>query len=319
VADGTTDQRKDEGSEEMKSDRGQRLLRALTTAILAAVAMVIVGGTLAAQSGGTRPDPTREAARVKYDAAHWPQSARRGGFVLEDVTLPGLVGAAVEFDSNGECTRIFSSDQGQKRVVVELSVRDTVADAQALLLDHVASVQSAKTLPSAASKGIRAGDVGYIGYGGKDSSRFSWIAFSIGNLSFRVLDLVPDAGASDDVLVATQTLSDRATALPPLPANAPLPKPKISAFSVESPTVAMGRSTVLTVAATDPTGRAPTLDFVVGGAPNGVGAQGYVEQDDSGAWRFFATGAGKATLTVRVLGRNGVVESRDVAIEVVKS
>ena len=284
--------------------------------VAAVFASLVAGGFALAQEAGA-VDFTLEAARAKYAAAQWPQGARRAGFVLEDLALPGLTGRDCEFRAD-DVARHYADAKGVDRVLIEMTVGETAADAHAVLLRHVAYVQSTKTLPTAAARGIRAGDVGYVGNGGKDGSKIAWLAFVVGNLEFRVVNLAPDLDGAPDPKPLVELLSQRATAQSPLAEGVPVPKPEVKDFHAAQPTVAAGDSIVLDVAATDPTGRAAQFDFVVGGAQNGAGGQGYVEPDEQGRWRFFATGAGPATLTVRVLGRNGTIATKDFALTITK-
>ncbi len=282
---------------------------------LAALFAGLGASVLHAQSAPTPSDPTIEAARVRYLAAEWPSGERRPGFALEDLTFAGLVGAKVEYDASG-VSRKFSDSAGVARVLVELAVADEVATAHATLLRHLGFVQSTKLLPTAASRGIRAGDLGYIGYGGRDGSKISWLAFVVGNLEFRVVDLDPDAVGAVDVRPIVESIAARALALPALPAGAPLPRPTIERFSAELQNVTAGESLALEVDAREPSGAAAAVDFVVGGWQQG---QGYVERDEAGRWRFHATGAGKVEITLKALGRNGTTSTRTLTLEIAKS
>ncbi len=285
-------------------------------AAAALVVSALVAAAPAARAQATPPaDPTLELARTKYSPAEWPRGERRDGFVLEELSLPGLAGREVEFEPV-VVARTYADAKGVARVLVEMEVGESVADAHAALLRHVAYVQSTKTLATAASRSLRAGDVGYVAYGGKDVSRIAWVAFVVGNLEFRVVKLEPDAEGAPDLAPLVELLSARALALPPLAADAPVSKPQVRRFTAERATFPAGASILLDVAATDPTGRAPRLDFEIGAAPNGRGGQGYVEPDDQGRWRFHATGPGHATIIARVLGRNGTTATKSIAVEI---
>jgi hypothetical protein len=256
-------------------------------------------------------DPTLELARSKYKPEEWPMGERRDGFVLEDVELPGLVGGPTEF-AGGEVQRTFADAQGKERLLVEMTVYDQVADAHAALLRHVAYVQSTKTLATTASKGFRAGDVGYVAMGGKAGDKLAWIAFVFGNVEFRVLNLEPDAAGAADLKSAVERIAARIAAAPKLADSQHVSAPVVKSFSAERSSFPAGTVVLLDLAADDPTGRAPRFDFVVGSP-----GQGYVEQDEQGRWRFHSTGPGRSTLTLLVLGRNGVTATKplDVVIE----
>lgn len=266
----------------------------------------------AARGGGQELDPLIERTRARYDVARWPQGVRRAGFDLGAVELTGLVGGKVEHDAGG-VTRKFVDASGVARVLVELQVGEQAADAHAALLRHVAYVQSTKFLPTAAERGIRAGDLGYIGYGGRDGSKIAWLAFVVGNLEFRVKNLDPDAAGAVDVTPHVEAIADRAMAQEALPDGAPLPKPAIARFATEAPGVKAGESLLLDVVARDVDGRPAALDFVVGGWQQG---QGYVELDEQGRWRFHATGRGATELTVRALGRNGTTTTQTLKLTI---
>src|SRR5215813_970094 len=149
--------------------------------VLALLAVALASRELRAQSGAVDPNhnPVIDAAAANYDAAHWPAGTRRAGCDLGALSLSGLDGKACERDGLG-VTRRFADAQGRDVVLVEMAVADTVDAAHALLLRHIAFVQSTKTLPTAASRGIDAGDVGFIGFGGKEQDRIAWLAFAAG-------------------------------------------------------------------------------------------------------------------------------------------
>lgn len=303
-----------------------QLHRILGRPALAAASLLVGGWFAVAASNGLRAqdapvpgpaahvDVTLAAAQAKYDAAHWPQGERRGGLVLADIELPGLTGGEVVFSASG-VSRRYADSAATPRVLVELAVSDTIKEAHAELLRHIAYVQSTKTLPTAAARGIRAGDLGYIGYGGKDGSKIAWLAFVVGNLELRVSNLAPDAEGAVDVKPLVELIAARALAQPVLAADVPLPRPTITRFVADERRVAAGSSLLLDVVAVDPTGKPADLDFIVGGSDQG---QGYVEQDDQARWRFYATGIGRTTLTVKVLGRNGTTATKELVVEVIR-
>lgn len=285
----------------------------VTTSLGCALAWVLAAGAGAfGQEAPGAGDPALELAREKYAPQQWPRGERRDGFVLDELSLPGLSGLEVEFRS-GDVARAYADPAGVRRLLVEMTVGEGVAEAHAALLSHLAYVQSAKTLATAASRGIRAGDAGYVAYGGRDGSRIAWVAFVVGNLEFRVVNLDPDAPGSPDPAPLVELLAARAAAQPALPAGEPVRKPQVAAFSADRDALRAGESTLLTIAATDPAGAAPRLDFSVGGP-----GQGYVELDDQARWRFFATGAGCASVTLRVLGRNGARATKHLALEITR-
>lgn len=282
--------------------------------VLALLAAAFAGANARAQASGTPIDPNHdpliEAAAAKYDAAHWPAGPRRAGCDLGSLTLNGLDGKACERDELG-VTRRFADAQGRDVVLVEMAVTDTVDAAQQKLLRHIAFVQSTKTLPTAASRDISAGDVGFIGFGGKEQDRIAWLAFVAGNVEFRLVSLNPAATVQPDLRDAAARLTAIVSKSEPVPAGTPLPAPSIDRFSADPAGCAPGGNVRLDVTVKDPSGAKATLDFEVAGT-----AQGYVEDDESGVTRFYATKAGRAVVTLFALGKNGVVAQKSVTIEV---
>jgi hypothetical protein len=280
--------------------------------VLALLAVALASRELCAQTGTIDPnhDPLIEAAAVKYDAAHWPAGARRAGCDLGALTLSGLEGKACERDDLA-VTRRFADAQGRDVVLIEMAVADTVDAAHAKLLRHVAFVQSTKTLPTATSRGITAGDVGFIGFGGKEQDRIAWLAFVAGNVEFRLVSLNPAATVQPDLRDAAARLTALVAKSDAVPAGTPLPAPSIERFNADPVGCAPGESVRLDVTVKDPTGAKAALDFDVAGT-----AQGYVEDDENGLTRFHATKAGQARVTLFALGVNGVVAQKQVTIEV---
>jgi hypothetical protein len=281
---------------------------ALALAFLAAAVWSTDGR---AQSGiPAGQDPLLLATSAKYDSAHWPAGTRRAGCELGALTLGGLQGKPCERDEAG-VTRRFADAQGKDVVLIEMSVADTVEAAHATLLRHIAFVQSTKTLPTASSRGITAGDVGFVGFGGKEQDRIAWLAFVAGNVEFRVVTLNPAATTQPDVRDAVARLSALVEKAAAVPAGTPLPAPTIERFNPEPAACKAGETIRFDVTVKDPSGAKAILDYEVAGT-----AQGYVEDDDTGVARFHATKDGHAVVTLFALGANGVVAQKQVAIEV---
>src|SRR5262245_52495669 len=96
----------------------------MTIAVLGAVITFGVSdasGQDAPQRGaGAQPasgptDPTLELAKTKYSPDQWPRGERRNGFVLEELSLPGLTGEEVEFRSS-DVARGYVDAGGTRRV-----------------------------------------------------------------------------------------------------------------------------------------------------------------------------------------------------------
>jgi len=283
-----------------------------TKLTLTLLAVALASSGLCAQSGAIDPnhDPLIEAAAAKYDASHWAAGARKAGCELGALTLGGLNGKPSARDELG-VTRRFADAQGKDVVLIEMSVADTVEAAHAKLLHHIAFVQSVKTLPSAGSRGITAGDVGFIGFGGTEQDRIAWLAFVAGNVEFRLVSLNPAATVQPDLRDAAARLTALVGKAPAVPVGTPLPAPAIERFAADPTACNAGANVRLDVTVKEPTGAKATLDYEVAGT-----AQGYVEDDDTGVPRFYATKEGHAVVTLFALGVNGVVAQKTVTIEV---
>lgn len=265
-------------------------------------------------TAATESDPAIEAARAKYASAQWSHGARRIGLPLGDLEIAGLRGEEPVFHAGGVSRRYVDATE-VPRVLVELEVAEDAAGAHEGLLRHIAYVQSTKTLPTAASRAIAAGDVGFVGYGGRDGSRIAWLAFASGNLSLRVKNLDPDAVGAVDVTPVVIQVAELAAAQPLVAEGAALPRPQIARFAPEATTVVAGESLRLDLLASDVDGRPVAFDFTVGGWQQG---QGYVEQDEQGAWRFHATGAGTLALTLEARSRFGTTTRQTLELAVTR-
>lgn len=286
---------------------------------LALLVLALGSATLFAQAGGT-PSGSGDvkatvaaAAAEKYDMKHWPAGARRSGCDLGELRLSALSGSEVRRDG-AIVVRHFADAQKRDVVRVEMFVGDTAEAAHARLLQHVAFVQSTKTLPSAASRGITAGDVGFVGYGNKEMDKIAWLAFAAGNVEFRVVSLDPGAPEQPDLRDAAARLTALAQKAAPVAAGAPIPAPAIEVFAAQDGKFAIGDAVRLDVRVQDAAGGVAKLDFEVGGT-----AQGYVEGDDDGFNRFHATKDGHAVVTLFALGSNGVVSEKKLELEIAAS
>ncbi len=301
----------------------------LTMKLAALARMTVVAGSVAgigfaaaepiaaqAAPAAVRPglDPQVEAARAKYEFAGWAKGARRVGLPLAELELAGLRGRDVVFHAGG-VSRRFDDAAGTGRVLVELLVAEDAAGAHEEVLRQIAFVQSTKTLPSAASRGIAAGDVGWIGYGGRDGSKIAWLAFASGNLALRVKSFDPDAAGAVDIAPIVAHVSELAARQPTVADGVALPRPQIARFAPAAESVVAGSPLALDLVAKDLDGRAAAVDFIVGGARQG---QGYVEQDEQGTWQFHATGAGALDLTVEARSRFGTFTRQTVRVTVTR-
>jgi hypothetical protein len=287
-----------------------------TKSALSLLVLSLASAALFAQAGGTPAGAgdvkatIAAAAAEKYDMKHWPAGARRAGCDLGGLRLSALSGSEVQRDG-AIVVRHFADAQKRDVVRVEMFVGDTAEAAHARLLQHVAFVQSTKTLPTAASRGITAGDVGFIGYGNKEMDRIAWLAFAAGNVEFRVVSLDPGTPEQPDLRDAAAQLTALAQKAAPVAAGAPIPAPAIELFSAQDGKWAIGDAVRLDVRVKDVAGGVAKLEFEVGGT-----AQGYVEGDDDGFQRFHATKDGHAIVTLFALGSNGVVSQKSIELEI---
>ncbi len=252
-----------------------------------------------------------EALGARYGADAWPRGARRIGFELGVLTLPGLEGRACERLGETRVIRLFADEQRVDRVLVEMDVQDTVDAAHAALLQQIARVSSGKTLPTTSSRGWSTGDAGFIGYAGTAQERVAWIAFAIGNVAFRMVCLDPRADPHPDLGFLATKLTQAALATATIADDQPLPRPRFERLALDRERCAIDREIAIDSRVVDPLEKPVRVDFEVGGT-----GRGYVETDAQGRRSFHATGAGRVTLTLHALGSNGTVASRSVDLEV---
>ena len=206
----------------------------IALSLLAAALLAAVGWTQAAggpQSSGGK-DAVVEAAAAKYDSAHWPAGERRVGCELGALTLSALTGRPCE-RTGAAVTRRFADAQNKDVLLVEMVVADTAKAAHAKLLDHIAFVQSVKTLPTAQSRGIPAGDVGFVGFGNVEQDKIAWLAFVAGNVEFRVMSLDPGTPVQPNVRDAVARLNALVQQAATVPAGSPIPAPAIENLAAD--------------------------------------------------------------------------------------
>ena len=258
--------------------------------------------------GRSAADPQLVAAVQRYEATKWAATAARAGLDLATVELPGLSGGTITRDASGAMVRAWKDAHGVDRVLVEAATLDTVADAHERHVSTIAFVQTTITLPTTASLGITAGDVGHVGRSGAGPGRISWIAFVRGNVHVRAVCLDPTVDPHPDMGVIAATIDRAILAETPLAPGARPAHPTIEHLTAASTECAAGKSVTLDLAATD----ARLVEWSVGGA-----GQGYVERDSTdGAWKFHATGVGKVEVAVVVSSPRGTSTGASVAIDV---
>jgi hypothetical protein len=273
----------------------------LSIILLLALAAVVT----AEQTPGLAGQRLAEAAQ-RYDSVSWPAGPVRAGLPLMELTIDGYSGGPVDFNPGAPVIRRYADEEGVDRFLVEVSVRETPAGARTVLLENLASVSSPGPVPRVASLDISAGDIGFVGRA--PEKRIAWIAFLRGNVAVRVVCLDPRsdphprmdwiAGAVDQLILGQQVLA----------AGEKAARITITALSTVRQTCRAGDAVALQLQST----AAPTaIHWVVGGP-----GQGYVEQDNSGAWLLYTTKEGGIDLTCHALGPNGFTATRTVTIEV---
>ncbi|MEW6071703.1 MAG: hypothetical protein AB1726_03785 [Planctomycetota bacterium] len=280
----------------------------VSLALTSLLAAVLASAGVAQEAGaGPRPeDPRIERAKARFDFAAWPASEERwDGVPLAALAYPGFVPGDLDFSADGLVTRTYGGEDGRPRFRIEIAIRDTAAAAREALLADLASLASPRPVPTAANAGVAAGDIGFVGFAPRD--RIAWVAFARGNVAVRVASFDPRTSPHPD-LRAVAELTDRLLrARPALAPGTPLARPAIAELRPARTSCRAGEVVPLDVAA----GEILATAWIVGGA-----GQGYVEPGADGRWALHTTKAGRIDLTCRVLGANGLVAARSVAIEV---
>jgi hypothetical protein len=264
--------------------------------------------TKASARSQAAPDAGLEQARKTYRATEWPRGVRYQGFVLGQFALPGLTGREPECLPPAPVQRHYGDDQGRDRVRIEYYLEDTAAQAHERLLGWLATRSNTDPAPTAASQGVIVGDVGYAGRSGTGAGRFARLAFTRGNLAFRVLDLAPATTPPLDLGSIALALDAASQKAAPLAATATVPaRPRIARFAPARSRCLAGEVVPVDLEIEDPASGRPLVQWIVGGLDQG---QGYLQQDAGGRWQLHTTGKGPLVLTVCVVASTGSVASR---------
>lgn len=248
----------------------------------------------------------------RYAAHDWPESPARQGLTLEKIRFSGFERSALDFTPGLPITLDFADAEGTPRFVVELQVAERTADARKALVAHLTYITSLNDVPTTKSRGIAAGDIGYIGY--SFEQRISWIAFVRGNIYARISCLDPRANPHPDMVRLAETLDRIIRDEPVQKRGAKSAAPTIDRLQPESATLRAGQKTVLDLAVRCADKRSvAAVEWVVGGP-----GQGYVEKDEEGVWHLFTTRAGSIDLSCHVLADNGLTVSESVKVSVVE-
>lgn len=256
----------------------------------------------------------RQRAEVgaRYGLSSWPRGALRSGFPNEPF-LPGWVAGALQAE-RGLLQRSFrhaSAPEGAPVFVLETCVEDSAEGAHARLLDWLAGVQSAETMPSLATLGLAFGDVGFAGRAGAAPAALAWIAFVRGNVAVRVLACDPVREPALDLGGIAALVDQSARSAPELEAGRVPAKPRVERFAPAEAEVVAGSAVRLDLALVDPAAGEAHLEWIVGGP-----GQGYVERATDGSWRFHTTAPGSVTLILEVTGSLGTWTRHEARLEV---
>ena len=258
------------------------------------------------RTAARQEDPRITHTKDRYGFAAWPQSVeRKDGLPLAELAFPGVKRSEADFAPGGPVTLHFTDEDGAPRFLVELSIRETVAEARDVLVEYLTFVNSPRPVPRAAGAGITAGDIGFVGFAPRD--RISWIAFVRGNVAVRVLSTDPTAVPHPNLRLVAEAVDGLLRSRPSLGKGDALTRPAVTRFAATRAACRAGEPVVLELA----TAANEALRWTVGGP-----GLGYVERDDAGRWVLHTTGPGAIGLTVDVLGTNGVIASRTTRIEV---
>ncbi len=284
------------------------IARSLTARVAGLSIILLLAFTAAApaaqQSSGIAGQRLAAAA-VRYESASWPAGPVRAALPLIDISFDGYTGGPVDFNPGAPVIRRFADQQGVERFLVEISVRETAAEARTVLLEYLASISSSRKVPTAASLDISAGDVGFVGRA--PEKRISWIAFLRGNVAVRVACLDPRSDPHPEMDRLAAALDRQILDQPVLQDDEKAGQTLITSLGAV-PACRAGDTVPLELQLTE----APlAVQWVVGGP-----GQGYVEQDEAGVWRLFTTREGTIDLGCHVLGGNGFTASKSVTIEV---
>ena len=268
-------------------------------------------GASASQQGAAKEDPGIASARERYRAASWPKGNLRAGLRLAELGLPGFAGERLDARPGLPVNRRFVDSSGRPAFGIEMSVGDSLEEAQRVLLGHLAAHSSAEPVPSAQSSGLPVGEIGYVGFSGAGAGRILWIAFVRGNVAIRLSCFDPALDPHPDMAGITQAIDASIRRMPVLAPGAGVPHPAIRKFSAAKTDIVAGENVLLELDVLDPAGGEAEIDWIAGGP-----GQGYVERDKAGQWMLHTTGPGSMTLTVHVVGSTGTSSTASVQLEI---
>lgn len=292
----------------MKNRRRQQSIDRSLAVRVAGAALALL---LAVAAAGAAELPGLAAKRLdetaaRYEAAAWPTGPARAGLPLMAIAAEGYAGGPAELLPGPLALRRFADDEGAERLLVEVSVRETAAEARTVLLEYLASANSPAPVPRLASLDIPVGDIGFVGRA--PGKRIAWIAFLRGNVAVRLVCLDPQADPHPEMAAIAAGI-DRLVLEQPLPAEAgPGSRIAVTALTCGRQHCVAGDVVPLRVGLN---AEPAAVRWVVGGP-----GQGYVERDARGVWQLHTTKDGSIDLECRVLGPNGFTDSASVILAV---
>lgn len=270
--------------------------------------LFVAAAPAAQRSPGITGQRLAQAAE-RYGSVSWPAGPARNGLPVMSLSFDGFDGGPVDFSPGAPVIRRFADGEGVDRFLVEVTVRETAGEARTVLLEYLASVSSSHKVPTLASLGIVAGDVGYVGRA--PEKRISWIVFLRGNIAVRVACLDPRAVPHPEMGRIAVAIDRQILNRPALSPRDETHRITLGAIVPARPACRAGEVLTLELPLVDEAGAPVAVRWMVGGA-----GQGYVERNSSGTWQLHTTKEGTIDLACHVLGPNGFTSSASVTIEV---
>ncbi|MBU0756419.1 MAG: hypothetical protein KJ645_14850, partial [Planctomycetes bacterium] len=244
----------------------------------------------------------------RYAFDTWPESAARQGLTLDKIVFPGFERAAIDFSPDLPITLDFNDAKGVTRFILELRVANDPAAAKEALVRHLTYLTSLREAPSTQDEGIKAGDIGYIGY--SIDARISWIAFVRGNIFARLSCLDPRRDPHPDMRNLAEDLDRLIQAEPIVEGEAKISRPSIEQPRIDDSGLRAGQNRIIDLKINDAKESNPAaVSWIIGGP-----GQGYVEKDEQGRWRLYTTRGGSIELSCHVLSAKGFAVSKRISI-----
>ncbi|MFT4538044.1 MAG: hypothetical protein ACI841_001141 [Planctomycetota bacterium] len=250
------------------------------------------------------------AVEAKYDKPAWQQGVRRTGFPVLSLQLEGWRRGQLMTDGRLLSLPFHEGDNTRPSFVIETIVNDTIAESQDRLIDWLAGIQSPATMPTTETRGIAAGNTGYVGPAQRGENALSWVAFVRGNVAVRLLAVDPNLSGLTMGDLSKQ-IDMRLKAQPALAADVSMPKAQVSSLNASSSEVTAGEAFELTYAIAAPFATDHKLEWIIGGP-----GQGYVEVAQSGRRYLYTTAPGSIDLIMQVTAGNGSVTTHSIQLEV---